>query len=315
MNIELRAIKLFIMKRVIAHLQLMRPANIVTAIADIMAGFAASGVAIQVFSFDDGYTVTPQLNALLWLILSTIGLYGGGVVFNDVFDAELDRVERPERAIPSGKASVASASFLGAGLLILGIVAAWQVSVISSIIALITAGLAILYDAWGKHQLLFGPINMGLCRGANLLLGVSVLSEALAEVWFIAVLPVIYIAAITMISRGEVHGGNRKALQGGVAMYSVVIGAILVLSFLTPNPWWQVVIFLVLFAYLIFPPLFKALRTQKPQLIGKAVKAGVLSLIVMDACLATAFAGWQYGLLVLLLLPVSLGIARSFAVT
>lgn len=303
------------MKKIIAHLQLMRPANIVTAIADIMAGFAASGVIIQVFNFNDGHIITPFFSDLLWLILSTIGLYGGGVVFNDVFDAELDRVERPERAIPSGKASVMSASFLGAGMLILGIVAAWQVSVISSIIALITAALAVLYDAWGKHQLLFGPINMGLCRGANLLLGVSVIPEAIAQVWFIAVLPVIYIAAITMISRGEVHGGNRRALQGGIVMYSLVIGGILVLSFLTPNPWWQAVIFLALFAYLIYPPLVRALTTQKPRFIGKAVKAGVLSLIVMDASLATAFAGWEFGILILLLLPVSLAIARSFAVT
>ena len=28
------------------------------------------------------------------LCLATIGLYGGGVVFNDVFDAGLDAVER-----------------------------------------------------------------------------------------------------------------------------------------------------------------------------------------------------------------------------
>ncbi len=303
------------MSKIFAHLQLMRPANIITAIADIMAGFAASGVVIQVLAFDDGYIITPHIHALLWLILSTVGLYGGGVVFNDVFDAELDKVERPERAIPSGRASVASASILGATLLLIGVVAAWQVSVASSLLALLTAGLAVLYDAWGKHQRLFGPVNMGLCRGANLLLGVSVLPEALPKVWYIALLPIVYIAAITMISRGEVHGGNRKALQGGMLMYVLVIGAILVLAFLTANPWWQAAMFLALFAYLIFPSLIKALATQQPQLIGKAVKAGVLSLIVMDAALATAFAGWPYGMLVLLLLPVSLGIARTFAVT
>lgn len=303
------------MGKILAHIRLMRPANIVTAVADIMAGFAASGAVIHLFRFNDGYFLTPQLPSLLWLCLATIGLYGGGVAFNDVFDAELDRVERPERAIPSGQASVASAGILATILLVMGIAAAWQVSQISGLVALAVAALAVLYDAWGKHQHIFGPVNMGLCRGGNLLLGVSAFPEALTDVWFIALIPIVYIAAITMISRGEVHGGNRRALQGGIYMYIFIILSILVLAIATTATWWQVIPFILFFSYLIFPPLVKALRTQEPRLIGKAVKAGVISLIVLDTCLAAAFAGWEYGLLVLTLLPVSLWIARNFAVT
>lgn len=303
------------MGKILAHIRLMRPANIVTAVADIMAGFAASGAVIHLFRFNDGYFLTPQLPSLLWLCLATIGLYGGGVAFNDVFDAELDRVERPERAIPSGQASVASAGILATILLVMGIAAAWQVSQISGLVAMAVAALAVLYDAWGKHQHIFGPVNMGLCRGGNLLLGVSAFPEALTDVWFIALIPIVYIAAITMISRGEVHGGNRRALQGGIYMYIFIILSILVLAIATTATWWQVIPFILLFSYLIFPPLVKALRTQEPRFIGKAVKAGVISLIVLDTCLAAAFAGWEYGLLVLTLLPVSLWIARNFAVT
>ena len=46
-----------------------------------------------------------------------------------------------------------------------------------------------------------------------------------------------------------------------------------------------------------------------------AVRAGVLSLIVLDAALAAAFAGPLYGAAVLALWPVSLRLARLFAVT
>lgn len=302
------------MDRIIAHLKLMRPANIITAIADILAGFAVSGAALQLFSSEtEG---SPSLiNTLLWLILATIGLYGGGIVFNDVFDAELDKKERPERPIPSGKASVFSASILAGILLIAGILAAWQVSVLSGTIALVIASLAVLYDAWGKHQLIFGPLNMGLCRGGNLLLGVSAIPAALQELWFITLIPVVYIAAITMISRGEVHGGNRKAIIGGAVMYGAIILAIVILAFISNVAWWQVFPFILLFCFLIFKPLIQALKEQEPQLIGKAVKAGVLSLIVLNAALATVFAGWLYGLVVILLLPVSLGIAKKFSVT
>ena len=45
------------------------------------------------------------------------------------------------------------------------------------------------------------------------------------------------------------------------------------------------------------------------------MRAGVLSLVVLDASLAACFAGPLYGALVLLLWPVSLGLARAFAVT
>lgn len=302
------------MSSIIAHLRLMRPANIITAIADILAGFAISGAAVEVFSWElQGF---PEvLNSLLWLILATVGLYGGGIVFNDVFDAELDKKERPERPIPSGKASVLSASVLASILLIIGIAGAWQVSSFSGVIAILVAALAILYNAWGKHQLILGPINMGLCRGGNLLLGVSTFPEALQEMGYIALVPVVYIAAITMISRGEVHGGNRKAIIGGGAMYGIIISVVIILAFLSEIPWWQVMPFVLLFAYLIFRPLLKALKEMEPKFIGKAVKAGVLSLIVLNAALASVFAGWIYGLIVLLLLPVSIIIAKKFSVT
>ena len=112
----------------VAYLQLMRPANIITAIADILAGCA---IAISFKHQSDSLTFIPT--EIIWLILSTIGLYGGGVVFNDVFDAKLDAIERPERAIPSGRASKTGASILGLILLAFGVLTAWQVSEISAI--------------------------------------------------------------------------------------------------------------------------------------------------------------------------------------
>jgi 4-hydroxybenzoate polyprenyltransferase len=297
-----------------AYLQLMRPANIITAMADIMAGFAASGLVTQNLLQED---TTAFIQSLPLLLLSTIGLYGGGVVFNDVFDAKLDAVERPERPIPSGRASLQGAIVLGTALLVIGILAAFLVSVVSGIIAIIIALLALFYDKYGKHHPFFGPINMGACRGGNLLLGVSALPEALQHWWFIALIPIAYIAAITSISRGEVHGGNKSALMLAFVLYSLVILSIATLGWLTRQSyyWLQVLPFLVLFAWLIFPPLNRAWKDLQPQNIGKAVKAGIIALIVMDAALAVSFGVWWYGLLILLLLPLSRFLARQFAVT
>jgi 4-hydroxybenzoate polyprenyltransferase len=315
------------------YLKLMRPANIITAMADIMAGFAVATMPFFLFPAHTGpgaFIHQLPLAHLLLLLLSTTGLYGGGVVMNDVFDAELDVVERPERPIPSGRVSKSSAATLGIALLGMGILLAWLVSLTSGLIALSIALLAVLYDRWGKHTFL-GPINMGLCRGGNLLLGISttpfLVSEAseillengqatmVGHYWYLALIPIAYIAAITTISRGEVHGGNKSALYLAFALYGLVILSIGVLGVNSALPIWHPLPFLALFVYLIFPPLARAFRDRQPRNIGLAVKAGVIALIVMDAAIAASFAGWMYGLLVLALLPISRYLARIFAVT
>jgi 4-hydroxybenzoate polyprenyltransferase len=303
------------MKPAIGYLRLMRPANIITAIADILLGFSASGAALYLFSYSGENLNSELLRDLGLLILSTIGLYGGGVVFNDVFDAELDRLERPERPIPSGVISLRKASFLGGSLLIIGIIAAIFVNFYSAVLAMTIAILALVYDAISKHHSLWGPVNMGFCRGGNVLLGVSIIPETLINLWFLALIPIIYIGAITMISQGEVHGGNSKNIIKALALYSLVIFFIIILAFLPQFSIWNTLPFLFFFCYIIFPPLVKAYKLPTPALIKNAVKAGIIALIVMDATIAAGFAGWQMGIIILLLLPVSFFIGKRFAVT
>ncbi|MGV2826587.1 UbiA-like protein EboC [Myxosarcina sp. GI1(2024)] len=291
-----------------AYLQLLRPANIVTAWADILLGFAAAGAATAEVD-------RSNLLALGWLILATTGLYGGGVVLNDVCDAELDVVERPERPIPSGRASKGGAIALGMGLLLMAIFAAAMVSQIGAILAAAIAVGAFVYDKWGKHQTFLGPLNMGACRGGNLLLGVSAIPAALSDRWFLALIPIVYIAAITAISQGEVRGGNKTKGLVALAFIVIVIGSILGLGLL---PGYTVLVtlpFLILFAALVLPAFIKAAVTPEAELIQLAVKAGVLSLIVLDATIAAGFTNWYYGLFLLALLPLSRLLARVFAVT
>ncbi|NDJ24753.1 UbiA-like protein EboC [Nostoc sp. B(2019)] len=296
------------------YLELMRPANIVTAWADILVGFAASGAII----FDkliSGQTTLAVLIPLAWLLLATTGLYGGGIVFNDVFDAELDAKERPNRAIPSGRVSRQSATLLGSVLFAIGIVAAFQVSWLSGAIAIFITLSSLLYDSLAKHHPFFGPLNMGLCRGSNLLLGVSAIPAIVWERWYLALIPVTYIAAITAISQGEVHGGKKITGILALLLISIVLTAVLALGLLEDYTVMAALPFAVLLAIRVVPNFIQAAREPVPDKIRTAVKVGVLSLIVLDATVASGFAGLYYGLLVLLLLPISMKLAQIFAVT
>jgi 4-hydroxybenzoate polyprenyltransferase len=294
------------MKKLMGLLRLTRPANIVTAVSDILAGAAIAGFAV----------VGEQPSSsqyLYWLVLSTVGLYGGGVVFNDVFDAALDRVERPERPIPSGLISGREAALLGSILLLAGIAAAFMFSPLSGTIAVAIAVAALVYDKWGKHHSFLGPINMGLCRGLDLLLGMSLVPEVITQFGFLAIAPILYIAAITMISRGEVHGGKSNTMLAAAGLYGVVILAIVAWSI--ANHAYYALIFLVLLIILIFPPLVRAFRAPIGPNIGKAVKAGVLALIIMNAAWAAATGAILLAVIIALLLPVSIATAKLFAVT
>jgi 4-hydroxybenzoate polyprenyltransferase len=155
---------------------------------------------------------------------------------------------------------------------------------------------------------------MGLCRGLNLLLGISIIPEQLMPWLWVGIIPIIYIAAITMISRGEVHGGNPVVLRVAGLLYALVIGCVAALAqdrqqLGTAFP------FLALFGYYIFPPLWRAVREPIGPNIGRAVKAGVLSLIVMNAAWVAAFASFPLAMLVFCLLPLSRLLAKIFAVT
>lgn len=290
----------------------MRPANIITAIADILFGVAASGV---ILSLTETFPQFDHYLTILYLIVATAGLYGGGVVFNDVFDHELDAKERPERPIPSGAVTLKEAIIWGSMLFVLGIYFASKVSLTSGIIASLVATLAIIYNGLTKHYTLGGPLTMGACRAGNLLLGISIVPAEIYSLWYLSLIPILYIGAITLISQGEVHGGNLLHVRLAGSLYlSVIVIAIMLgwktnFSFIYASP------FFVWWLYQILPAWWNASKTLEAKDIMHAVKAGVIGLISLDAAFAAGYSGWLYGISVLALLPTSWLLAKFFAVT
>jgi 4-hydroxybenzoate polyprenyltransferase len=284
------------------YLELLRPANVVTAVADVLAGYAVAG-----------RTNHP---ALPWLLGATVCLYAGGVVLNDFFDRAVDAVERPERPIPSGRVAASSAALLGGALLVAGVAAAAQGTAAAAIVAAVIAVLVVAYDARMKRYAIAGPLNMGLCRGFNLLLGVAAVPAALAGRWPIALIAVVYITAVTVVSRGEVHGGTRSGATFALVALSGVLVALAVVA-LAAGRVEQVVAFalLALLAYRVLPPFWHVRSDPSAAVIRRAVKAGVLSLVLVDAAISVAYAGTVYGASVLATALVAGSLARLFSVT
>ena len=68
-------------ERFLGHLRLLRPANLVTSCADVLAGSMIVGA---------------HDSSLFWRLSASVGLYAGGVALNDFFDRNIDGVEHPE---------------------------------------------------------------------------------------------------------------------------------------------------------------------------------------------------------------------------
>lgn len=285
-------------------IQIIRPSNVLTAISDVLAGVALACLFLQ--------HDLPETTSLIWITISSMLLYTGGIVFNDVFDAELDKIERPERPIPSGKVKKSAAALLGTVAFALGCFLAFQVHIVAFYISLAIVLMCLLYNGKAKHHFIAGPIVMGTCRGLNLLLGMAVLPESLAY-WYIAIIPIIYIASVTNISRGEVYGNNKTAMLVSVGLYAIVILTLLYFTFTNKN--YLALVFILAFTFMISRPLFKAIKSLDPQDIRKAVKFGVLALILMNASWIAISGFWTLAIAICAILPVSIYLAKKFAVT
>ena len=284
------------------YLELLRPANVVTAVADVLAGYAVAGRA--------------NGPALPWLLAATVCLYAGGVVLNDFFDRKLDAVERPERPIPSGRVPPARAAALGGALLAAGVVAAARGTWAAAAIAGAIVVLVVLYDARVKRHAIAGPVNMGLCRGLNLLLGVAAVPVVVAGSWPIALISVVYIAAVTTVSRGEVHGGKAGAAAFALISLGGVLAALTVIG-LDAGGRGEIsaLVLTALLGYRVLPPFWRVHTDPRPLVIRRAVKTGVLSLVLVDAAISAAYGGPLYTVAVLATALVAGSLARLFSVT
>jgi 4-hydroxybenzoate polyprenyltransferase len=206
---------------------LLRFPAVFTAVADVMMGFLVTHGELHLW---------PS-----FLVLTTISasLYLAGMVLNDVFDADIDALERPNRPIPSRRITRKSAVAFGAGLIVFALLLAeTAVPDRTSVVAFVLAGCVMFYDTLAKHTVA-GPLVMGCCRSLNVLLGMSFASLPNSETlrpWTstelaIAVGVGAYIAAVTWFARNEAESRSRQTAVRYALRAIIVVDAAIVLAF------------------------------------------------------------------------------------
>ncbi len=291
-------------------LRLMRVPNLATAIADPLAGFLIVG----------GFYQYGNLPLGGWLaIASSLCLYAGGIVQNDVVDLQVDQKERPDRPLPSRCVSFELARFVSIGLLCLGVVLACVASAFThdgapAVVGAMLAAAICGYNCYAKGTWL-GPVFMGGCRALNWSLGMVIAGSASLPLWMIPCGMGVYVMGITVFARDEADVGRRSQLLLG----TLVMSTGLVISGLAPFvsmevraanvPYWlvegRVLAWLALWGVLGISILIRcsqAIITPMPQRTQSAVGNAIMSLITLDAVLVLAFCGEQWAVTVLALL-------------
>ena len=184
-----------------AWLQLLRLPNLFTVPGDPIAGFLiACGAVNQRVALLD-YRVA-------FAVIASLCLYGAALVMNDLFDLAEDRRDRPKRPLASGQIGTREAWIAVAALSLVGVGSMCVVSLWAGfeIAAALLACIA-LYNGVTKHIPIMGAVNMGLCRGLSVFLGVVSFTGRIwpqdGIVLTGAALITGYIAAVTNLARHE----------------------------------------------------------------------------------------------------------------
>lgn len=295
--------------RLRAYAQLVRLPNLFTALADICLG-TLGATALMAAARIEWFPFTC-------LLAASACLYSGGMAWNDYFDMEEDRRERPARPLPSGRLKRREAKRLGTSLLALGCICAFLAGWTSAGFCwspLLLAGLLVLvillYDAWLKRTWA-GPFGMGLCRFLNVLLGFSALLVADWRSIYLASIVGIYIVGVTWFARTEARRSKPASLKKATSVMLAGLVLAVPAPMLVPpgasSPLFPYL--LVGLGFWVGIPVCRAVGQPIPARVQAAVKRSIFGLIVLDAVLASALIG-NAGLGILFLLVPALVLGR-----
>ena len=146
-------------EKIIAAFKIIRPINAVIAfVSVIVAAFFCSPEEISWFS------------VLLASFAAAFTLSAGNII-NDIYDLGIDKVNRPERPLPSGKISKNSALILYFLLIAASLILSWFINLYAFIIVIIATILLVLYSKFLKRVLFIGNILVALLTGLVFIFG------------------------------------------------------------------------------------------------------------------------------------------------
>jgi 4-hydroxybenzoate polyprenyltransferase len=265
-------------------LRLARVSNLPTVWTNVLAGMVLAGGGVAA-------------GRALLLIVALSLFYTGGMLLNDAFDHAIDRVQRPQRPIPSGAVALETVFAAGFGLLLGGLtLVVWAAHGFTPstgwppvLLAILLAGAILFYD-WHHKTNPLSPVAMALCRSlAYLTAGYAAAPGAGPLLWALALIGGCHVVGLTYVARQESLSKAEHLWPLGPLAVAVLGGLVLAViggRALSGG--------LALLIYAGFVACIAAsltwLRRRQPGDVGRAVVLMIAAIALLDA-VALAGAG------------------------
>ena len=292
-------------------LQLFRAPNLYTVPGDPLAGYVLA--AYGAFEAEVFYAVG-----------ASVCFYAAGLLDNDLADLAEDRVERPNRPLPSGAANPRAVAVVAAVLVAIGFLLAAKLGAAALIVA---AGVVIsvaVYNHVTKHLPIIGALNMGVCRGLSVLLGAAAAPHGellwrllaagrLNPLLIAGALVTLYIAAVTHLSRFETKAKS-PPLAKWLPGCALLAGEALFLAQVHTATFWSTTAIFsvaVLSAFAVAIHLARDASAPVPPCIGQLIRLLLLVQTAFCAAAGTVESSLCAALL-LIAWPVSRAVSKRF---
>ncbi len=150
------------MAKVDGLLKIIRPLNCIVMSLAVLVGASLTGLG------------NLQWLNLLFGAVTAFTLTGASMAVNDYFDYDIDKINEPNRPIPSGKVSKKQALATTGILTVIGLIFAYIISLFCLLIAIVAWIIMVTYTTVGKRAGFAGNLLVSACVAAPFLYGSSV---------------------------------------------------------------------------------------------------------------------------------------------
>lgn len=206
------------------YLEIIRPGNAFLAV-----------ISILLVAFIGGVFNLPVLIACVVVFVVT----GFGNLINDYFDYKIDKINKPDRPIPSGRISRKTAGYYSLALAIMGnILAISFLGLIPELIVFISTILMFYYAYSLKKKLLVGNILISFLTGLSfvfggVIVGATIISVYLGFYAFLTTMMREIVKDMEDVEGDREEGAHTLPIAHGMKTSSILAAAFMIFASLT----------------------------------------------------------------------------------
>jgi len=275
-----------------ASFEILRPINCIMGSITVVIGILNARTDIPL----DVLLINIILGTLTYFFLA-----GSGMIINDIYDIEIDKINRPDRPIPSGRVPIQEAKLLflftygiGCALSILHSFL-FNLGFLTILLAVFFGFIGWVYAKWGKKSGLPGNILVGISFSIGLIYGALLNSLVIpAYIYFFFITSFCLLMAREIVKGCEDIEGDKKeniktlAISIGInksMVISIAFQGLAIIFFILPlftailNPLLFIIFMIPGVAIIGFTLLQSLSHNQKKEKLGKIswiLKVGAL---------------------------------------